>query len=276
MITFWSRRNNGGYGDRVVGMSAACTIARRLHMKFQIIQDILPDDKCVHVNVINNTRSDLLEFANLRELWKDTHVVVQANTPIDLCLWKNPFFPELKDVSYELEVIQSYKEISRTAPSSQPFVCGVQVRCGDTYCMPHSQAEEYISQSSFLEFSKSIHDYIFSNSIRGKIFLTSDTHKIYPYFDALSNADIEYVYTKKQDDIHYDFYNSDNRRDEIVYEHEMLQQCQHIITGLRSNFGITAAYCSPVCQRVTLYPRFKTFDTNVDFVSKEFPHKAYA
>jgi hypothetical protein len=280
MITFWSRRNNGGYGDRLVGMSTACTLARRLQMKFEIIEEISAEEECVHVNLVNKTSSDLIECVNIRELWKDKHVIIQSNTPIDVCLWKNPFFKDLEDVSYENETIQSYKciskMISRDTIIPHRFVCGVQIRCGDTYCMPHSLAEEYIPESRFSEFSRSIHDYICSTSMRGKIFLTSDTYKIYPFFKKLSNSEIEYVYTEKRDDIHYDFYNSDNRRDEIVYEHTMLQQCERIITGLRSNFGITAAYCSPICQQVILYPSFKTFDTTTEFVSKEFSHKAHS
>lgn len=275
MITFYSKRNNGGYGDRIVGMSAACTVARCLGMKFQVVTD---DVEGTHHYFVNQKRPQLLEIADLRTLWKDKHIVFEANTPIDLCLWSNPFFPELKDVSYERESIHSYKEVSQFLfPSfvpTQRFACGVQVRCGDTYCMPHQLAEEYISKENFQQCTESIHECILRKGIRGKIFVTSDTYTIYPWFDALSTPDIQYVYTPRKDDIHYDFYNADSRRDEIVLEHQQLQQCDHIITGLRSNFGITAAYCSRVCQRITLYPTFTTFDTSVDFVSKEFPYKA--
>jgi hypothetical protein len=139
--------------------------------------------------------------------------------------------------------------------------------------MPHALAEEYISESSFEDVSTSIHAYILKRGLRGKVFVTSDTHKIYPWFDRLSNDDVEYVYTKRIDDIHYDFHTSTNRKDEIILEHQRLQQCEKIITGLRSNFGITAAYCSRVCKEVIVYPEFESVDTSTTFISKEFSNK---
>lgn len=280
MITFYSKQYNGGYGDRLVGMSAACTIARHLSMKFQVAWEVEPTGSYIDFNVINQTRSPFLETADVRDLWKNQQVVVQANTPIDLCLWSNCFLPELKEKSYELEALQSYRDVyaylSRSIVNPERFVFGIQIRCGDTYCMPHALAEEYLSESSFSNFSKSLHEYVLSQGIQGRVFVTSDTRKIYPHFDALSNDTIQYVFIQRDADIHYDFHNSDHKRSEIISEHQQLQHCEWILTSLRSNFGTTAAYCSPVCKRITFYPHFKTFDTQRDFVSKEFPNKARA
>ena len=78
-----------------------------------------------------------------------------------------------------------------------------------------------------------------------------------------------------QDDIHFDFYNSNNRYKEIVADHVELQCCRRIVTGLRSNFGTTAAYCSSFCDEIILYDRdFRTFNTNQVLVLKEFPDEA--
>jgi hypothetical protein len=161
------------------------------------------------------------------------------------------------------------------ASTYEKYDAGIQIRCGDTYCMPHALAQQYIPESEWPALAERIKGYLLTRGIGGPIYLTSDTYKIYPVFKALNDNVIQFVTIDRQDDIHFDFYNSNNRYKEIVADHVELQCCRRIVTGLRSNFGTTAAYCSPICDEIILYDReFRTFNTNQVLVLKEFPDEA--
>jgi hypothetical protein len=104
--------------------------------------------------------------------------------------------------------------------------------------MPHALAEQYIPDAAWPAFAASVKAYLDKRDIKGPVYLTSDTYKIYPHF----LDDSRFRVIDRKDDIHFDFYNSRNRYKEIVDDHLDLQSCRRIITGLRSNFGTTAAY----------------------------------
>jgi hypothetical protein len=136
--------------------------------------------------------------------------------------------------------------------------------------MPHSLAVQYISEASWPSFASTIKGYLVRREIFGAIYLTSDTYKIYEHFLALNDDRIQFQVISRKDDIHFDFYNSENRYQEIVNDHNELQKCKRIITGLRSNFGTTAAYCSSICEELILYDHdFKSYNTSEKLVLKE-------
>ena len=286
-IQFFCDKHYGGYGDRLVGMASALTIARALGatMTFQWESEFMqlcgappspvttPD--LTHLNLINQRRSDILETQNLRELWSNQTVRISANIPIDRLLWSNPHF-SLGD--YQAEAIRSFREVMPCLGLPHPnpkYEFGIQIRCGDTYCMPHAAAEQYIPEASWPDFAKRVRAYLVDRGVQGGVYLTSDTYKIYPVFKALNDETLQFVTIDRTSDVHFDFYNSNGRYKEIVADHVELQSCKRIITGLRSNFGATAAYCSNVCDEMILYDReFKTFDPRTTLVLKEFPDEA--
>jgi hypothetical protein len=52
-----------------------------------------------------------------------------------------------------------------------------------------------------------------------------------------------------------------------------LMQCKELITGLRSNYGTTASYCSPNCTKIHFYDadfNCRTFDSTKELVLKEY------
>jgi len=276
-IVFFCEKHYGGYGDRLVGMASAITIARVLGATFSFSWEPEFMSLCrpqpaitanTRLNLINKRESDILETHSL----KDWGIVsISANIPVDRLLWKNPAFSL---GPYEAEAIKSFKEVMPALGfiPTLKYEMGIQIRCGDTYCMPHALAEQYIPESAWPAFAASVKAYLDKRKICGPVYLTSDTYKIYPHF----LNDPRFRVIDRKDDIHFDFYNSRNRYKEIVDDHLELQSCRRIITGLRSNFGTTAAYCSPVCEELILYnswetPVFTEYDTAQKLVLKEYP-----
>jgi len=145
--------------------------------------------------------------------------------------------------------------------------------------MPHALAQQYIPESSFKEFARQIRDYIDKRGIEGNVYVTSDARIIYKYFEELSDERIQFCFWNRDEDIHFDFYNSRNKYAEIMRDHICLQSCKKILTGLRSNFGTTAAYSSQICNELILYEsdwkepleiKLKEFDSSSVLVMKEY------
>lgn len=291
-IVFGSKRHNGGYGDRLVGMASAYTIAKILDAKFLVDWD---EEYCrlcehtdyffakgtpvdIHLNIVNAAYSSVLAEQDIRTAWKGKTVYIQMNKPLEILLWKNPFITDINARSYEHTNIQSYKRIFSTfmpirhsLQDMETYDGGVQIRCGDTFCMPHSAARQYIPTERFSEFAASVKEYLRKRGIKGKIYITSDARVMYTHFKALCDDDYTFHFWDRTDDIHFDYVNSRNRYAEIVRDHMSLQRCRHIITSLRSNFGTSAAYCSPICTEMILY----SLEPDIQFFTV-YPQHTYA
>lgn len=298
MIIFNSKknRNDSGYGDRLVGMSAVRTIARILECEFTSVWDdeyarlcdglatALPSSY-EEVNLFNQRTSDVLSQADLRALWEGKTIVISSNTPIDLSLWSNPFLSsELQGRSYELESIRSYREIFRDhirlkEVPTETFQCGIQIRCGDAYCYPGPTARTYIPESEFPALCTEIKSYLERRSIRGRVFVTSDTYKILDCFRDLNDSVHTFVFRDRSDDIHFASDSAAHRLNEIVHDHMCLQNCDLILTSLRSNFGTTAAYCSSRCKELVLYSpswQFESYACNDKLLLKKYKNNVRA
>jgi hypothetical protein len=297
-IVFVSKKHSGGYGDRLIGMASALTVARILNAKFffnwepefmNLCEDTpskLTDKPIADevLSLVNQRDSEILRTADLHERWAGKTVVIEANIPCDIHLWKNPHLAGyLQMRPYEQESIRSFHEIfAQHMHLNHPlfltvgeriFDCGIQIRCGDPYCMPHSMAEQYISEARFDELAIKLKQHLVTCCIKGKIYVTSDTHQMYKHFTALNDDNYTFVFRERKDDIHFDFWNANNRYAEVLVDHLMLMQCREVITGLRSNYGTTAAYCSPICVKVHLYDtdfNCRTFDSMRVLVLKEY------
>ena len=295
-LIFLSKKHNGGYGDRLVGFSSAITIGRILHMNVSSIWEedfvsicnkshqfsSLPIEY-IDINCYNKKSHPVLEHENILEVWKGKTIVFQANQPVDILLWKNPYLQHiLTDIPYEQYAIQSFKEIFTKyielndilQEYTDIYEYGIQIRCGDTYCMPHSLAQQYIPEKLFTEFAKSVKQYLQTNGIRGRVYLTSDAHILYSVFKSLSDTTIQFVYWERSQDIHFDSYNSQNKYMEIVRDHICLQHCKRILTSIRSNFGTTAAYCSPFCKELIFFS--STWDEPLNITYKNFNIDTYS
>jgi len=292
-IQFLSRKHTGGYGDRLIGMASVLTIARILGFHFQysweeeFMNHCQPSElNCVDetLDLINQNNSHILETEDLLTAWKGKTIAIKANIPIHSGLWKNPFLRErTAGRIYETETIQSFQEIFSkyirflTPFSERKYDCGIQIRVGDTYCMPHSLAEQYIPTSAFPTLARTMKSYLQKRGIRGHIYVTSDTFHIYKDFTELNDSDYTFVFRERTDDIHFDYHNSNNRYREVLEDHYSLMNCKTVITGLRSNFGTTAAYCSPDCSELVIYTSewkgkitYKLYNPKSTLVLKEY------
>jgi hypothetical protein len=161
-LVFFCDKHYGGYGDRLVGMASAITIARALGrpLSFQWEPEFMQLCRAqqslqatAHLNLINLRRSEILETQDVRELWQRQTVRFSANIPVDRLLWSNPHF-SLGE--YQTEAIRSFREVMPCLglPGILPkYEIGVQIRCGDTYCMPHAAAEQYIPETEWSAFA---------------------------------------------------------------------------------------------------------------------------
>jgi hypothetical protein len=297
-IQFTSSKHNGGYGDRLIGMASVVTIANILGYSFRYTwepdfmthcektESTLLSNHDEVLDLYNTHSSPILEQEDLLTRWSGKTVTIKANIPIHGGLWKNPHLKVLlKDRNYDTETIRSFQDLfSKYIHFSNPFpaiqyVCGIQIRVGDTYCMPHKLAEQYIPNEAFSVLARCMKFYLQQREIKGLIYLTSDTFHIYNHFTALNDSEYTFVFRNRSDDIHFDFYNSNNRYKEILEDHCSLMNCKTVITGFRSNFGSTAAYCSPICKEIVYYDSnwkesivFKEYDSTKLLVLKEYKH----
>jgi hypothetical protein len=299
-IKFVSKKRQGGYGDRLIGMVAVSTVARILNVPFQYIWESEFMNLCttneftatnesadVKLGLGNRPFSPELETQDLQTQWDGKTVTLEAvNLPIHKSLWKNPYLQDiLKGRSFDTETLQSFQEIfSKYIQLKTPFTvsnydCGLQIRVGDNYCMPHSMAECYIPTEQFTVLAQRMKSYLQQRGIKGSIYVTCDTFHVYKHFTALNDTDYTFVFRDRSDDIHFDWYNSTNRYREVLEDHYTLMNCKTIITGLRSNFGTCAAYSSPSCSEIVFYlstwkegctVEYKAFDSKNVLILKEY------
>jgi len=273
-IKFVSKKRQGGYGDRLIGMAAIATIARVLNVPFQFIWEpefmshctpnmyTTEDDTSTVEIILGNADScSILETEDILTQWDGAIVAFHAaNMPFHKSLWKNPFLQDhLKHKSFDSETRQSFQDLFRLyIQFTDPFPtiiydCGIQIRVGDTYCMPHPGAECLIPTEQFKTVAKRMKTYLQYQGIHGRIYVTCDTFHMYKHFTALNDSEYTFVFRDRSDDIHFDWYNSTNRYREVLEDHCILMNCKSIVTGLRSNFGTTAAYSSPYCHEIAFY-----------------------
>jgi len=303
-IKFICTKRQGGYGDRLIGMTAVATIARILNTPFQFLWEPEFMNLCTHNEFTANDDSSTIEITSLGNVdncpiletediftkWDGAIVAFHAaNLPFHKSLWKNPYLQEyLKHKSFDSETRQSFQDLFRLyIRFTDPFPtilydCGIQIRVGDQYCMPHATAECLIPTDKFEIVAKRMKTYLQYQGIKGKVYVTCDTFHMYKHFTALNDSEYTFVFRDRSDDIHFDWYNSNNRYREVLEDHAVLMNCKSVVTGLRSNFGTTALYSSPYCHEVAFYTsswkdacsvEYKVYDPRSVLILKE--HKIH-
>jgi len=298
IIQYIGTKGCGGYGDRLIGMVSVLTIANMLGFDFKytfeedFMKNCLKSDKTttkeadISIWLINQDSSQILQEENLPTIWSKKTVTIHANITIHGLLWKNKHLNEiLKNRDFDIETTRSFQELfSKYIQFSNPFPviqydCGLQIRVGDTYCHTLSNSVSYIPTEQFAVLAQRMKSYLQNRGIKGSIYVTCDTFHIYKHFTALNDSDYTFVFRDRSDDIHFDSHNSNNRYKEILEDHCSLMNCKRVITGLRSNFGTTATYCSPICSEIVFYSstwedpctiEFKAFNPKTTLVLKTY------
>lgn len=251
-IVFCAGRGCGGYGDRLIGFASAYVLARALDKPFGLMLEpeyvaLFDHLECTPIDTLINLINKHMAFETDDFSTYVGNVGVSMNMPCVRGLWNNPRFtpPYTFESAFTEAFTHIYTTYLRPLPHLYPkiaYAAGLQIRCGDVYCMPHAYAEEYIPESAVPSLLSQCKHYLMSQGVQGRVFVTSDARMVYEHAAALSDNTLEFCFFPRSDDIHSDFHNSSGRAEEIVQEHVHLSTCPWIITSLRSNFGSTAAY----------------------------------
>lgn len=253
-IVFYAGRGCGGYGDRLIGLASAYVLARALGKPLGVTLEpeyiaLFEHCECTPIDTFINLINKHMAFETDDFSTYVGNVGVAMNIPCVRGLWNNPRVAP--SFEFEEALTEAFTHIYTTYLRPLPrlfpevaYAAGLQIRCGDVYCMPHALAQEYIPAAAVPSLLRQCKDYLISQGVRGRVFVTSDARMVYEHAAALSDETLEFCFFPRTDDIHSDFHNSSGRAEEIVKEHVHLSTCPWIITSLRTNFGSTAAYAA--------------------------------
>ena len=271
MIIFYSKRERGGYGDRLIGIGACLAISLILKHEFRIIWDedlssVFEDYKSAKPLPHYDFRYNLIDQNGIESQWLQTFdfsqwsnrvIMIECNQPVHHNLWLNP----------SLKIAQSYAEITTDAYSliyskyliikeslklkmfSVRGVRGVQIRCGDYY-LTGDPNNNYINPTQLENLIKAIKLQIPSDSV---VFITSDNIDTYESFKKAFKNAIYYRFTNIE---HFDHAKTTESLVNVILDHYTLSKCSSIITRHRSsNFGVTAALTGRV-NKVFIYEKW--------------------
>ncbi len=290
MIIFWSKKSNGGYGDRLVGIASCIALANVIGHQFRVIWDedlsnVFSDYQSskplpksdYHYKWIDERwiQSSILMTMDFIQ-WKDQIILIETNQPIHYYLWYNQ----------SLKLDRSYAEITRWAYQQiystyliikhpKKFIklnvnscVGLQLRFGDYY-LTGNQNCHYITPKRFQNLQMTLNNLYVSNL---PIYVTTDNSKALKVLKS-QFVNLQSYQTSKS--THFDGSNKSLALAQIIREHVTLSQTSAILTSLTSNFGVTAGliggiqdikfyhldshdhYQIEICDFVN-YPRVKT------------------
>jgi hypothetical protein len=281
MIIFWSKKSNGGYGDRLIGMGACIAIANVLGHEFKIMWDEdLSDlfDDYESSRHLPRLKSDN-HYYFIDEKWKssvlfetfdftkwDGHtIVIETNQPIHYHLWRNE---SLKLAQSYVEVTkhafnQMYSKYMKIKPHWLKTVLdmtqyhGIQLRFGDYY-MTGDKNVHYLTPSRFKNLIGSLKSIYSPEDL---IYLTTDNRDAYESLRGEFQNLQSYQVDKSM--AHFDHTKDSSSLIQIILEHYTLAQTKSILTSLTSNFGISAGLIGGV-QDIKLYHLGKHDDFTIE------------
>lgn len=299
-IVFYSKRGNGGYGDRIVGISAVWCLSKILNKTFRIVWDedlslIFSDyEKYIPSNFEGFTRINWIDSRckNAEKFFEETsfcellqtNYLIECNQPVHTFFWtkkgKELFpgltlrfnFNELYHSSFQVIYSQILKLLPLPKSINLEIDVSIQMRCGDCYSSGNNHC--YILEEKFNTYAKNCKDALnshpfFTNKKEKSIFISSDCHKVYPIFVECfsplpSEEKISTFFLEKERDTHFDM-SIDEKEEfaQLIYEHYLLSRGKIMVTSFSSNFGITAALCGGMKEVIILHYdgyTWKTFE----------------
>jgi hypothetical protein len=285
MIIFFSNKSNGGYGDRLVGITSCIALSILLEHEFQIywqenLEDVFKDynpiDKCPKgdyyykwIDSESLNSSLLRNFESVENnIWKNKTIIIETNQPIHYNLFyiskfkTNKTYSDVTKEAYSL-IYSKYlvlKDNIKEKIINTNNSIGLQIRCGDYY-LTGNKDNHYLAPDNQEKLITMLTENIDNKS---KIFLTTDNEKI---IEPLSKI-FENIILYKNKIAHFDKTNDVSSIINVILEHISLSQCNSIITSLNSNFGITASLIGKV-NKILLYQKNRE---NI-FYLKEYNHQ---
>jgi hypothetical protein len=290
-LTFLSKRGNGGFCDRLVGIVSSYLIAKKNNRLFKIIWDILNiDEMFTNVSYIeNNNTSKNIRLIDYKKSKKaknfllnilpsnNNNFSIESNMNWHYYLYNNDetFINETKDTYNILlnEILGVNNEILNKINHKYSDITeriGIQIRTGDKYF--REDGVEYIPKNKYKSFSlniKTILNTYYSDN--KKLFITSDDPEIISELKNILGLEYD-ILTTNIDNIHID--KTDNIQLtnllNLFEEFYLLSNSKEIIgMGKNSNFSLVASLLNNKKIRIIdTNCNINKNLTNLDFVCK--------
>jgi hypothetical protein len=272
MIFIHVIKNNGGYGDILIGIGACIAVAIALKHDYKILWDhslehvfidFVKFNKHKHkFNVEYNwidersKTKQILHSFNPKE-WKHKIIKISSNQPIHQYLFQNSNrklqrqlvklggFNGLTSLAYRQ--IYTNHLILRNPPQMLKHEVGIQIRFGDNV-LTGDQNCKFLDLSQASQIFQKLKVFITESNMKS-IYLTTDYQPAVLLFSQIHGMSPKQLMTKP---VHFLQANS-NELEQIIHDHYLLSQCQQIITSRTSNFGLTAGFINSSGTNVILY-----------------------
>lgn len=267
-VYFLMTSNACGWGDRLVGLSAAIVMARHLRRKLYILWEDLdllgemsslfqPNDRWVYFD--RNKEKAYFDYYDFMfvKMEKDVEKMLKKKTPPErgiiikmnqpygaIAFGKKGLFQE-----YSRELFNAYREIrtelfvlredlaKKWQLDSKERNIGIQVRTGDKAAMGGRSAHCLLESCDYNVFSQKMSDLITAGK---EIYLASDDVAFIAEFQRVRGSGVETA--GNEENMHFDERNSRGKKESLFKEFYLLASCKTLITSRNSNFGITASY----------------------------------
>lgn len=262
-LTFLSKRGNGGFCDRLVGIVSSYLIAKKNNRLFKIMWDIPNiDELFTNVSYIeNNNTSKNIRLIDDKKSKKakdfllnilpsnNNNFSIESNMNWHYYLYNNneSFINDTKDTNNILltEILGVNIEILNKINHKYSDITeriGIQIRTGDKYF--EKDGVEYIPKNKYKSFCQNITNILStSNSDNKKLFITADDPEIISELKNILGLEYD-ILTTNTDNIHIDK-NDDIQLINLLNlfeEFYLLSNSKEIIgMGKNSNFSLVAS-----------------------------------
>jgi hypothetical protein len=264
-IIFCSRKDGGGFGDRLVGLISTYIIAQHYNRPFEHYWSAQPgllncfdgikpfgDKENCLILYNRESKQKVIDFLKSLESTPNT-VYLASNQPWHGFLYQsNPelfvhdtltAYRHLWDIlNPSSKLKQASDDIFANLIDSKECI-GIQIRCGDFFMTNLNANAVYINQHHFSIIANLICNSIYKIHDCRNIYITSDSIEFIEILKKCLNIagyNVLGLYDHKQ---HFDVSSGDIFN--TVLEHYILSRCQHfLITKHWSNYGLTAALSS--------------------------------
>lgn len=262
-LTFLSKRGNGGFCDRLVGIVSSYLIAKKNNRLFKIMWDIPNiDELFTNVSYIeNNSKLKNIRLIDDKKSKKakdfllnilpsnNNNFSIESNMNWHYYLYNNneSFINDTKDTNNILltEILGVNIEILNKINHKYSDITeriGIQIRTGDKYF--EKDGVEYIPKNKYKSFCQNITNILStSNSDNKKLFITADDPEIISELKNILGLEYD-ILTTNTDNIHID--KNDNIQLtnllNLFEEFYLLSNSKEIIgMGKNSNFSLVAS-----------------------------------
>ncbi len=276
-LIYKTRYDNGGFGDRLVGLISTMIMSKHLSREFKIywespsIEEYFDYEKYKYKPDRSSKREEyivdeklenyktMFSTKNINEIWPEDHVIIQTNQNIHQYLYINPNYKNTA-INYLEDTVNAYRNLfnilkikeyilndirSLTEKISGKRTIGVQLRLGDCYMVGNST--KFAGEEKF----NSIMNLIDSISVDSQLFITSDCE----LFIKLYNKRRNFLYNNKKV-IHFDMTKENIPIGiiKLIQDIILLSKCDIVYVSPHTNFGYICSLMNNKSPSMVIYP----------------------